>query len=299
MKIFITGATGYVGGFILDELQKQGHTARCLVRSSRQAEVLSAPDVETVIGDVTDPESLHGVLEGCDAIIHLVAIIEEKQRKGITFERINYEGTQHMVDAAQAQNVPRFIFMSALGSHENAATPYYRTEGRAEAYVKHSGLTHTIFRPSFIYGPGDAVYTMLATMIRHIPFGWMPIFGDGSYRHQPVSVFNIAQGFVASLAKDNTHNRVYDVGGPRAIPYREQLEIVARIVGKPFRPIPVPMWLSKAGVSLAGGLPFSPIDRDRLAMLTKDNVCDPTPFSQDLNINLETFEKGLDYLKSK
>ncbi len=297
MKVFMTGATGYVGGFILEELLQQGHSVRCLVRSQQHTETLPS-EVESVMGDVTEPNSLKGALQGCDAVIHLVAIIEEKKHKQITFERVNFFGTKHIVDAARAQQVPRFIHMSALNADAHSFTPYYVSKGKAENYVRNSGLDFTIFRPSFILGPGDAVYSMLANMIRHLPFGLMPIFGDGSYRHQPISVFNVARGFANSLTTANAKNRTYDAGGPEPLTYRAQLDILADVVGKRLNPVYVPLGLSKLGVSLTGWLPFSPIDRDRLAMLTHDNICDPGDFSTDLNVKLTPFRQSLNYLKS-
>ncbi len=298
MKIFLTGATGYVGGFILDELLKQGHTVRCLVRSKDDEKSLPSFHVETVLGDVTNLDSLKVALDGCEAIIHLIAIIEENKSKNITFERINFQGTQNMVEAATEQRVARFIHMSALNADAQGFTPYYVSKGKAENAVRHSGLNFTIFRPSFILGPGDAVYTMLANMIRRIPFAIMPIFGDGSYRHQPMSVYNVAEGFVNCLQNPKAFHRTYNAGGPESFTYREQLEIIAELVGKRLNPVHIPMPLSKVGVSLTSWLPFSPIDRDRLAMLIHDNVCDPSDFSNDLNIDLWPFKKSLHHLKS-
>lgn len=297
MKVLITGATGYVGGHIVDRLLAAGHAPRCLVRSPEKARRLVEKGAEIHLGDVTEPSSLTAALQGCDAVIHLVAIIEEKPRRGITFERLNFEATRNLADAAAAQGVHRFVHMSALGADPNGSTPYFRTKGKAEHYVRNSGLDFTIFRPSFIYGPGDAVYSMLAKVIKLSPFGLYPLFGDGSYRSQPVAVADVAQGFVNALTKPASVGKTYDVGGPEALSFREQLRIIGRVIGKRVRFVPSPLALSRLAVGVMQLLPFSPIDLDRLTMLTTDNVCDPLPFSQTFGIELTPFESGIAYLR--
>lgn len=297
MRIFLTGATGYVGGFILKELRRQGYKVRCLVRDFEQAEKINADGTEAVIGDITNPVSLEGVLTNCDAVIHLVAIIEENREKNITFTRLNFEATKNMVELAKKQGIKRLIHMSALGADTNGATAYFRTKGQAENYVRTSGLIYTIFRPSFIFGPGDAVYSMLAKTIAKLPLGYMPHFGLRAYRHQPVSVFDVAKGFVNAVKNERTFRKTYDVGGPQALTYKKQLRTIARTIGKKVRLIPLPLFMSRIVVALMSISPSTPIDQDRLTMLTRDNICDPQPFSDDLHIDLTTFENGLTYLQ--
>lgn len=299
MRIFVTGATGYVGGFILKEMQRQGYKARCLVRNYKQAERINANGTEAVIGNITDPASLEGVLTNTDAVIHLVAIIEEQKKKNITFERLNVEGTKNMVELARKQGVDRFIHMSALGADVNGKTHYFRTKGKAEDIVRNSGLNYTIFRPSFIFGPNDAVYGMLADVIKKAPLGLMPVFGFRKYRHQPVSVFDVARGFVHAIENDKTFRNTYDVGGPHAISYKEQLRAIGNTIDTKVHLLPQPMLLSRIAVALMNIFPNAPIDQDRLTMLTKNNTCDPRPFSEDLRIDLTPFRQGISYLKDR
>ena len=297
MRVFVTGATGYVGGFILQELRRQHIKARCLVRTYDQAERINADGTEAVIADVTNPKTLEGVLTNCDAVIHLVAIIKEHQKNNITFERLNYESTKNMVDIALAQGVRRFLYMSALGADIHGATAYLRSKGKAEGYVCDSGLNYTIFRPSFIFGPGDGVYTMLAKTIKKSPLGMIPHFGIRKYRHQPVSIYDVVRGFVNALENEKTFYKKYDVGGPHPLSFREQLKAVANAIDTKVRLIPLPLFLSRILVAMMAIFPSSPIDSDRLKMLTRDNVCDPRPFADDLCINLTSFRQGLAYLK--
>ena len=293
MKVFLTGATGFVGSYILKRLIDDNHTVRCLVRKVGTGSIFNHQSVVAVTGDVTRPDTLNGKLDGCDAVIHLVAIIKENKKINITFERLNYLSTQNMVEAAKQQGVKRFIYMSALGADVNGETPYYRTKGRAEITVKQSKLLYTIFRPSFIFGPGDAVYSMLAKVIKSSPFGIMPVFGNGDYLHQPVSVYNVADAFVSCIQKSETINKIYEIGGPKPLSYNKQLETLGEIVGKKIRKIKLPLFLAQPIVKIAGIFPFSPIDIDKFKMLIKNNIADNSLLLKDIPIELVPFNVGL------
>ncbi|MDZ7315067.1 MAG: complex I NDUFA9 subunit family protein [candidate division KSB1 bacterium] len=297
MNVFVTGATGFVGTVIIERLHAAGYLVHALVRNAAKAQFLRQRGVEVKFGDATDKGSLYAALTDCEAVVHLIAVIKEMPRRGVTFERINYEATLNLIEASKARGVRRFLHMSALGSSPDGPTPYFRTKGKAEEAVRHSGLEFTIFRPSFIYGRGDAVYSLLARMLRLSPLGLFPLFGDGLYRSQPVAVENVADGFVKALSLPVSIGKTYDVGGPDSLAFREQVELIGKAIGKSVRFLSLPLPLSRNFVRIAQLFPFSPIDLDRLTMLTSDNVCDSRPFAEELGIDLMPFEVGITYLK--
>lgn len=293
MKIFLTGATGYLGRFVLKNLIADGHQIKCLVRKIPKLLHSASSDVEWITGDILQPQSYQNHLAGCEAVVNLVAIIDENKRKGITFEKVNFLATQNLITAAKNQGINRFIQMSALGADINGKTPYFRTKGQAEEAVIAGGLNYTIFKPSFIFGYDHPVFTMLAKTIKMSPFGLMPVFGDGLYKHQPVFVENVAELVAQSIQNTKTVNKIYDVGGPEQLTYKQQLEIIAGVVGKKVRPISVPLGLSKMMVKIIGALPFASINSDKLTMLIQDNICNNSNIQQDFEINLISFEDGL------
>lgn len=290
MKIFLTGGTGFVGREILKQLREAGHQVRVLIR--KKNELSTQEQVETVVGDTTDKNSLTGGLTGCDAVIHLVGIIREFPRRGITFQRLHPESTRNMVAAAEEQGVDRYLQMSANGSGIAAVSAYHRSKWAAEQAVCHSNLNWTIFRPSLIFGPNDSFVNTLARMIRTLPL--VPVMGNGQYRLQPVSVTDVAKGFVNALKREETVGQVYHCGGPTDYSYDEILELIGQALGKgPLRKLHHPLSLMKPLVSVLQLLPQFPMSRDQLQILLEGNCCDPTEWQQALGLELTDFSQGI------
>src|SRR3989337_2698856 len=142
MKIFLTGSTGFVGKRILHDLLENKYQVRCLARKGSEQKishykvpVLVKTGIDIVNGDTTDAASLDGKLEGCDAVINLVGIIREFRGRGISFEKLHYEGTANLVRAARSQRAMRFIQMSALGARPHAKTQYQQPKFHTEEYT--------------------------------------------------------------------------------------------------------------------------------------------------------------------
>lgn len=296
MKVFLTGATGFVGSHILTELLKRGYTARCLIRPATLHKLKERPATEYHPGDIADPASLISGMEGCEAIIHLVGIIREKGEA--TFQRVHFLGAKNMVDAARQAGIRRFIHMSALGASAQAASEYHRTKVQAEEYLIQSGLDYTIFRPSIIFGPRDGFVNLLAGVVRSNPF-FFPVIGSGNARLQPVSVYNVAQLFVESLSRPQAIGKVYEVGGPKAYTVNEIVELVLRTMKKRRTKVFIPVGVMVPLVRLMEtASPVVPITSDQLKMLLEDNVCDLEDLKSDFSIEWIDFAEGIqEYLR--
>lgn len=293
MKVFITGATGFVGRHIASRLVEDGHELRCLVRSteSEAAWFLKGIGAEVIEGDIHVSHSLASGAAGCDAVIHLVGIIFEGPGAA-TFEQVHVEGTRNMILAADAAGIRRFIHMSALGTRSGAAAAYHRTKWDAEEIVRTSGLDYTIFRPSIIYGPGGDFIDMLMKQIRLMPV--VPVIGNGRYRMQPIAVDDVAACFSASLKTATAVNKIYEIGGPEALSYNEMIDILFRVMGKRRVKAHVPValvrpvaWFSKKV------MPKPLLTGDQLEMLLADNVCDITAMRNELDVEPVSFAEGL------
>src|SRR5437762_13145867 len=180
-RVFVTGGSGFVGSAVIDELTSRGYSVNALV--NRRAVDDRGGVVRSVAGGLFDAEALEEGIGDCEAVIHLVGIIMERPGKGVTFQRIHFEGTQRVVDAAKRAGVRRYVHMSALGVRPDAISTYHKTKYRAEQYVRASGLDWTILRPSLIHGPKGEFMQMEAAWSRHKapPFLFMPYFGGGFF----------------------------------------------------------------------------------------------------------------------
>ena len=270
MKIFISGATGFVGGHLRRELLGRGHDLRLLVHKRRTG---IEADVEQIEGDVTQLESFEAAATGCDAVINLVGIIREFPAQGATFERLHVQATANVLGAAKKAAVGRYLQMSALGTRPDAVSSYHRTKYRAEELVRASGLQWTILRPSLIYGPQDAFINMLAGQLRLAPV--MPVIGDGRYRLQPIHADDVARCFALALEIPQTIGECYELCGNDRLSYLELLDAVAAALGKsaPLKPH-APLGLMKLLIPVMQRIPQFPITMDQLQMLLEENICD-------------------------
>jgi NADH dehydrogenase len=236
-------------------------------------------------------------MQGVDAVINLVAII--KERGDATFERVNYEGTVHVVDAARRAGVGRLLQMSALGAGNLPDYPYHFTKWRAENYVKDSGLAWTIFRPSIVFGPGDKVQfvTQLADVVRQAPV--IPVVGDGMSRFQPIHHADVSDCFIRALRDDATLGQTCELAGPEVVTYEQMLDECAATLGARKRKVHVPLGVMLPGVTLLQALPFvePPVTREQLKMLRLDNTTEHNAAPNLLDRPLIPFRGNIGYIR--
>jgi len=279
VKVFIAGATGYVGRQIVRDLIKAGHSVSAIVRKGSEGKLPEEVQgkITIITGDVQASVSYRAALDGCEAVINLPGLLREFPRKGITFEGVHFLGTKSLVDAAIIAGVTRFIQMSALGVCEGARPKYQETKFRAEEYLIASGLRWTIFRPSLMFGnekEGFANFmSVLGDLLVIAPFV-VPVLGDGKYRFQPVAIQNVSEGFVKALTSELSIAKRYDVAGPDRYTYDELLDMVAYVVRKHKVKIHQPMFAMKLMASMLGGFKFFPVSRDQITMLEEENISD-------------------------
>jgi uncharacterized protein YbjT (DUF2867 family) len=282
--ILVTGGTGFIGPKVVHELRAQERAVRCLVREPRKAATLRAWGCELVQGDVADAASLRRAAEGCDAVVHLVAIIAGRPRD---FERVMAQGTRGLVAAARDAGSRRFVLMSALGLDESTRdlVPYYRAKWEMEEAVSSSGLEHVVFRPSFVFGRDGGVLPLFVRQVRWSPV--TPVVGDGSRRLQPIWVDDVASFLAAAVELPAAANRTFELGGPEQVTWNELYERIARVLGRRRLRLHLPVTLVRAGAAVAELLPRPPITRDQLTMLEAgDNVCDPQPALETFGVEL-------------
>ena len=291
-RIFVTGATGFVGRAVIAALRGHGYAVRCLVRRGSELDLKGLEAIERVEGNILAPETLEPDMEGCDTVIHLVGIIREQPATLSTFERIHTQGTINVLDAAAATGIRRYVHMSALGARPGARARYHRSKWAAEEAVRASPIPWTIFRPSIIYGAGDAFVNMLAAMVRRYPV--VPVIGGGHHRLQPVSVEQVAEGFARAVELEASVKQTYEVGGPDAVTMVRLLDLIGKTLGRSrVRKMHVPIGLVRPVARLLHYFPGFPITPDQLLMLEEDNICDPQAFYATFGLSPQPLAAGL------
>ncbi len=287
-RIFITGATGFVGTHIVNALYESGYETVALVRSIEKARKKNIDKkAELVKGDILDTTSLKTGMKDCDAVIHLVGIIREV--KGATFEKIHYIGTKNVVEATKSADIERYLHMSALGTRKDAKSRYHKTKYMAEEYVRASGLKYTIFRPSVIFGEGDEFINKLISLTK-LPI--VPIIPSG--RLMPIYVKNVAEAFVKSLENEKSFYKTYELCGTCFYTIEEIIDLILKIKGAKRLKVKIPYSLIKILAKFLEKLPNQPLNTDQVIMLSENNICKENEFVSDLNIDLVNLS---DYLK--
>jgi len=289
MKVLITGATGYVGSALREYIKRQGHDVRLLVRKES---VHKAPTdgYDIVEGNVFNTNACLRAVDGMDAVVHLVGLIRENPSQGIVFDEYHRVATQNVLQACEISGVERFVHMSALGTRENARSKYHRTKWDGEELVRQTELRWTIFRPAWIFSPGDDLSTQISSLV-HKPL--VPLIDGGKSLMQPVSLEDICEVMSRSLTMPETQGMVYEVGGPDRIAFHDLMTKSAEFVGKHLRTMNVPAWAIKPFVAAMQRFTFFPLTVDQMKMLSEDNVCEIDPFVKAFQLQPKSFVEAL------
>lgn len=270
MIVALTGGTGFVGRYVVEQLLRHEHELRLLVRRpARAGRLADRGNVRLVEGDLEDTAAVRELVAGVDAVVHLVGIIEEIGRQ--SFERVHVDGTRHLLEAAHGAGVRRWIHMSALGARgDREATAYHRTKFAAEEAVRASGLSHVIMRPSLIAAAENDVLKMLLTMLRMSPL--VPVIGNGLYRLQPLAATDAAEAFAVAV-DDAGIEGTFDIAGPTALTYHEMLDALEAALGVRRQRVAVPVAMVRFSAYAGTVLPnLNPITPDQLQMLLEGNT---------------------------
>ena len=309
MRVALFGGTGFVGSYIVDQLIDKEHIPRMLVRNGSIEKSLSRDKCEIVNGDITDGDVIREVITGADAVIYTIGIIREFASKGITYEKLHFEGAIRCMDIAIEMEVKRFILMSANGVCPSG-TGYQKTKWMSEQYLKNTDLEWTIFRPSLIFGDPRGhdrpeFCTQLKKDLINLPFpaplfheGLLP-FNAGSFTMSPIHVKTVADIFVSSIDKNNHYGETIELGGETELTWKEIIKIISNACGKKKWALPAPVIAVKTVAAIFDRFSWFPVTKDQLTMLVEGNTCDSTNYFSDNNLKPLQFDiENLSYLKT-
>ena len=271
MQILVAGGDGFIGSKLCAALTERGHDVTAMSRSPPDDSLPEGVDHAT--GDVTAYDSIAATVEGHDAVVNLVALSPLFRPSGGEEKHfdIHLEGTRNLVEAAEEGGVDRFLQMSALGADPDGPTHYIRAKGQAEAVVRDSGLDWTITRPSVVFGDGGEFVKF--TKLLAPPYV-TPLPGGGKTRFQPIFVGDLVPMLADAVEAEEHVGETYDLGGPEKLTMAEVARLGHRADGRSVNVLPVPMSLSKIGLSTLDYLPGFPFGSDQYRSLEMDNTVD-------------------------
>lgn len=267
MKILVTGATGFLGYWVVDRLIQEGHQVRILVRKNSSLEEVSKFSLEKSLGDVTNLESLLQATKGIDCVFHLAGLIAYKRTDRAAMEAVNIDGTQNVIEACKRNNVKKLVYLSsvvAVGASfdgipltENSEynidhldLGYFQTKHKAEILVREAvfrgELDAVMINPSTIYGGGDAKKGSRGAQLK-VARGKMPFYTSGGVN--VVAVEDVIECLMACWKKGKAGER-YVVAGDNIL-IKDLFEKIAKASGvKPpaiYLPNPAVKLLGAAG----------------------------------------------------
>jgi nucleoside-diphosphate-sugar epimerase len=260
VNYLITGATGFIGPYLIQRLTALGHHCRCLVRSGSNTAPLKDLGVEFVTGDVTDKDTLTGIADGVDVLVHMATLghMSNFSVSESLFEAVNVRGTINMMETALAANVKKIIHCSTVAAMgicpDSPATeksncfphhPYGRSKLRAENEVlrlfKEMGLPAVIVRFSMVYGPGD--HRDILKLTRLAKKGLFPKVGNRPKLTPLIHVEDAVSG-IMSVAEKGKTGEIYLITNPQSEPFDKIRSIIHAALGVKGFPLYVPEWMA-------------------------------------------------------
>ena len=270
--IAVTGGTGFVGTAVCEHLVERsgGGGGRIVVptrRAPHDLPIQSLPTVEIHRADVHDVGALARVLQGCDAVVHLVAILHGREAD---FERAHVALPRTLVQACRQAGVRRVVHVSALGVAPDAPSMYLRSKAAGEQVLRESGLDVTVLRPSVIFGARDRFLNLFAQLQSVAPF--VPL-GGADARFQPVWVDDVAEAVVRCLDRPSTAGKVFECAGPQVFTLADLVRLSGRLRGHPRPVIALPAGLARLQAAAMEWLPGEPLmSRDNVDSMRVPNV---------------------------
>jgi NADH dehydrogenase len=298
-RVLILGGTGFVGRAVCEALARERPGLRVLVPTRRLAHgdaVRALPNVDLCTADVHDDAALAALLEGCDAVVNLIAILHGSPT---AFERVHVTLPQRLAAACERAQLRRLLHITALGADDHAPSHYLRSKTRGAAVLAAADLDLTLLRPSVIFGAHDRFLNLFADLQAFAPV--MPLAGSTA-RFQPVWVGDVAQAVVQALSSNHSVGKTYECAGPDVFTLSEIVRLAGRWAGHERPQIALPTWAGRLQAAVLSVLPGEPLmSADNLDSMSVPNVATGTlPGLADLGIRPTALEAvAPDYLAAR
>jgi len=238
--ILVTGATGMVGRALVPHLVESGWPVRVLIQPRRGGRTARSPwddDVDVVVGDLFDVQTLHNAMQGVHTVFHLSSALWWGTRRDL--ERVDVQGTRNLVSVARSARVGRLYYLSQLGAEPSSAYALLRVKGQVETLIRNSGVPYTVMRCGTIFGPEDRFVNGVAMLLRTNPLIFLQP-GNGENLLHPLYVNDLVKALERSLQNIDLIDAVIEIGGAEYVTYNEMVRTVMRVSGARRVIVPIP-----------------------------------------------------------
>ena len=244
MKVLVAGSTGYLGRFVVREFKRRGHWVRTLARNpERLAEPgpFLAPAVrdqidDLFVGHVTQPETLADLCDGIDVVFSSVGLT--RQKDGLTFHDVDYQGNRNILDRALEASVARFLYVSVYNAQLMEHLAIVKAHEDFVRALQASDLPHTILRPTGYFSDIGEYFQMAKS-------GRAYLIGDGKKHLNPIHGADLARVCAEAITSRDAE---VPAGGPVVYSQNDIAELAFSILGKPPRITRIPIWLTRAAI---------------------------------------------------
>jgi len=295
MRIAITGATGFIGQYMVKGLAGAGHTLRALVRPGREGALVHPPQgrCEVHLGDLTQPESLRGFLADCPLLVHIASAHDHLGDE--LMQRVNVQGTTALLELARAEAPKDFqIWIVSSAVIGAPVYSYYRDSKRVqEKLIRGSGFEWASFRPTLVYGVGDMRHT--APLLRRCarPKGTIWVPHDGLSKINPVHVEDVVDAVLRYFDFKRGVDCVYELAGPEGIAYNEFIDLTIAAAGGGVQRRNIAKKWADRFIFMKGLFVDNTADRRASAYFNLHHEHDITNAVYELSWRLRTYAQGI------
>jgi uncharacterized protein YbjT (DUF2867 family) len=225
--VLVTGATGYIGGRLIPELLARKYKVRAMVRALSDELSGRWPDVEIVVSDASDIESLNNALKGVDVAYYLIHSLRLGYK---VFEKRDLEIASNFSIAAENQGLKRIIYLSGLGRTDVKLSPHLKNRMKVAEALQKGSTPVTVMRAAMIIGSGSASFEILYNLVLNTRVFILPRWAYT--KGQAVGIRDVIKYLIGVLELDETSGKRYDIGGNEILSYAEMLKILSQILGK-------------------------------------------------------------------
>lgn len=290
--IAVTGASGFIGSNLVNDLLEKGYSVSCLVRKTSDISRIKKKGVRIIRGDIRDKDSIKKALGGAKAIVHLAASTSEKANAYKNSYKVNVTGSQILIDACRESGVKRVVVVSSQSTKRKKQGVYASTKKKADELFVKSGLDVTILKPALVYGEGaKGLFSKISKLILKLPI--IPIIGSGNYKMQPTYVGDLNNAIIQCIEKSKTIGKIYDIAGKDRMSFNRFIDTILDEYNMSKRKIHVPFFLCLSGIkTLSMVIKNPPVTTDNLLGLIQETHIDLRPAEADFGYKPIGFGEG-------